>query len=122
MMVYHVHHVMAQDNATATDEPLTDISAEREAIRNALPDGVFVLTYDGGEPGVALVEREKSPPSEYALRGERIVLVEWHGEDDYALSVADGRSTGWELSEELVSMHQTRDEALTAAAELFADG
>lgn len=99
--------------------PHDDIETERDAIRDTLPDDVYILLYHGNEPHVALVQREKSPSTEYPSRGERIVLVEWDGGDSYALSTAVGRSVGWETDEELVVITVTRDEAIDKATELL---
>jgi len=119
---YNVPNAMSENtNANTTDEPLDDITAERDAFRDTLPEGVFILTYHGGEPAVALVERESPPSTEHPVRGEQIVLVEWHTEDDYALSYGYGGATGWELEEELVSTHDSRADAIEAAADLFGE-
>lgn len=97
---------------------MDDSSHERDAIRDEISDTEMnVLTYHGGEPSVALVNRTAS--TEYSTEGETIVLVEWAGED-WALSVAEGRPTGWELVDELVSFHDSRSDAIQAAKRLFA--
>lgn len=101
-----------------TEVPMEDPADERDAIRTELQGtSMNVLTWHGSEPHVALVDRDA--PSEYAIEGETVVLVEWYGEDDYALSVAEGGITGWELTDELVSTHATRTDAIDAAADLF---
>jgi len=110
------------DDAT-DDEPLADYADERQEIHDELPAGIHVLTYYGNEPMVALVSRDRAPSVGSPSAGETVVLVEWHGGDDYALSVAEGARTGttagWELTDELVSMHDTRADAVDAAADLF---
>lgn len=104
----------------ADDTPADEHSAERDAIRSELGGtDVYVLTYYGSEPMVALVERDKAPPTEYPSQGEKVVLVEWHGGKDWALSVAEGASTGWELVSELEEMHDSRSEAIEAAVDIF---
>lgn len=108
-------------------QPKDDITAERDALRNELSNertaghGPHVLTYYGNEEHVAVVDREKSPPTEHTNEGEQIVLIEWHGGDDYALSVAEGTFNGWEMQQELVSFHDKRTEAVRAAADLLKD-
>lgn len=104
--------------------PVDRVAAERGAIREAL-DGtdVHILRYHGGEPSVALVRRESPPSTEYPGRGERVVLVEWHGAEDYALSVAEGDTLpggNWEIVDRFVSCHDSRSEAIEAARELLA--
>jgi len=107
----------------ATEEPLADYGDERQAIRDELPDDIHVLTYYGNEPMVALVQRDRAPSTGDPARDETVVLVEWHDLDDYALSVAEGGLNntvgGWELTDELVSMHDDRADAVDAAAQLF---
>jgi len=105
----------------ADDEPLPDHAAERQAIRDRLAADIRVLTYYGSEPMIALVNRDRAPSTGNPSVGETVVLVEWHGGDDYAVSVAEGDRTGWTLTDELVSEHDTRAEALEAVAGLFAD-
>lgn len=105
----------------ATEEPLADHADERQAIRDQLPRDIHVLTFHGHEPMVALVNRDRAPSTGNASAGEAVVLVEWHGGDDYAVSVAEGDRTGWTLTDELVSEHDTRAEAVEAVAGLFAD-
>jgi hypothetical protein len=109
----------------ATDEPLADHADERQAIRDELPANIHIVTYYGNEPMVALVNRDRAPSVDNPSAGETVVLVEWHGGDDYALSLAEGARTGttagWELTDELVSMHDTRAGAVEAAADLFAE-
>jgi len=114
---------MSETTDDATEEPLADHADERQAIRDQLPRDIHVLTFHGHEPMVALVNRDRAPPTGNPSAGETVVLVEWHGDDDYALSVAEGARTGttagWELADELVSMHDTRADAVEAAAGLF---
>lgn len=121
MLLYHVPHAMVENDANTMDAPLADSESERDEIRSELPDGIFVLTYHGSEPHVALVDRDRAPPTEHPSRGETVVLVEWHGGEDYALSVGKADGTGWELTDELVSTHRSRTSAIEAAAELFDD-
>jgi len=111
----------AEEKLSAAEGPFNTPTAEREAIRDELEEtDIYVLTYHGGESAVALVQREKAPPTEHSMRGETVVLVEWHGADDYAISVGEGNgSSGWELTEELVEMAETREDAIAAAAEQF---
>jgi len=109
----------------ATEEPLADYADERQAIRDELPADIHIVTYYGSEPMVALVNRDRAPSVGDPSAGETVVLVEWHGDDDYALSLAEGARTGttagWELTGELVSMHDTRADAVDAAADLFGE-
>jgi len=109
----------------ATEEPLADYAGERQAIRDELPADIHIVTFYGNEPMVALVNRDRAPSVGNPSAGEMVVLVEWHGGDDYALSLAEGARTGttagWELTDELVSMHDTRADAVDAAADLFAE-
>jgi len=109
----------------ADDEPLADHADERQAIRDELPADIHVVTFYGNEPMVALVNRDRAPSVGSPSAGETVVLVEWHGGDEYALSVAEGARTstaaGWELTDELVSVHDTRADAVEAAADLFAE-
>jgi len=108
-------------------QPKDEIRAERDALRNELSNkrtaghGPHVLTYYGNEELVAVVDREKSPPTEHTNAGEQVVLIEWHGGEDYALSVAKGTFNGWEMQNELVSSHDNRTEAVTATADLLKD-
>jgi len=108
----------------ATEEPLADYADERQAIRDELPADIHIVTFYGNEPMVALVNRDRAPSVGNPTTGETVVLVEWHGGDDYALSVAEGARTGttagWELTDELVSLHGTRADAVEATADLFA--
>ena len=119
---------MAQNTQTdgATEEPLADHADERQAIRDGLPADIHIVTYYGHEPMVALVNRDRAPSVGNPSAGETVVLVEWHGGDDYALSVAEGARTSttanWELTDELVSMHDTRTDAVKAAVDLFTEG
>jgi len=118
---------MAQQSHTddAAEEPLANDDDERQAIRDELPDDIHVVTYIGDDPMLALANRDRAPSVGDPSAGETVVLVEWHGGDDYALSVAEGARTGttagWELTDELVSMHDTRADAVEAAADLFAE-
>jgi hypothetical protein len=109
----------------ATDEPLAVHADERQAIRDELPADIHIVTYYGSEPMVALVNRDRAPSVGDPSAGETVVLVEWHENDDYALSVAEGARTGttagWELTDELVSVHDTRADAVEAAADLFGE-
>lgn len=111
---------MAANDTTADDaQPLSDLSEERDQIFNTLEDtSMNVLVYHGGDPYVALANRET--PSEFPRKGETLVLVEW-SEEDYALSVAEGKGTGtsWDLTEELVEIVDTRSEAIEVAQRLF---
>jgi len=100
-------------------EPLAKPGHEREAIRNELPENIHVLTWVGDEEMVALVKREKPPSTEYPSNGERIVLVEWPMMVDYGLSVAVGQLSGWELTDEVLETHESRSDAINAAAELL---
>jgi len=111
---------------TQTDDgPPADYADERQAIRDELPADIHIVTYYGDEPMVALVNRDRSPSVGDPSAGETVVLVEWHGNDDYALSLAEGARTGttagWELTDDLVSMHDTRADAVDAAAGLLAE-
>jgi len=112
------------DDAT-DDEPLPVHADERQAIRDELPADIHIVTFYGNEPMVALVNRDRAASVGDPHAGETVVLVEWHGDDDYALSVAEGARTGttagWALTDELVSMHDTRAGAVGAAADLFGE-
>lgn len=105
--------------------PRPNPSDERDVIRELLSErringrGLHVLTWYGGEPMVALVNREQSPSTEYPSAGEQIVLIEWHEGEDYAVSLAEGDGTGWEMKQELISIVKTREEAIEEAAEVL---
>ena len=111
---------MTNKATTADDaQPLNDLSEERDQIFQSLKGtSMNILVYHGGDPYVALANRET--PTEYPQEGETLVLVEW-GEEDYALSVAEGKEGGvsWDLTEELVEIVDTRDEAIEVAQRLF---
>ena len=113
---------MSQNDTTTDDgtEPHETISDEIDAIHSELEgEDMNVLVYYGSEPAVALANRET--PTEYPQTDEILVLVEWHSEEDYALSVARASGTGmqWELIDELVEIVDTRSEAIDVAARLF---
>jgi hypothetical protein len=113
---------MPRQTDDATDnEPLANYADERQAIYDELPAGIHIVTYFGNEPVVVLVNRDRAPSMGDPSAGETVVLVEWHGGDDYALSLAEGERIGWELTDELVSMHDTRPGAVEAATDLFAE-
>lgn len=98
-------------------EPCSDMSDEREQIYSALEnEQMSVLRYYGGEPMVALVNRDA--PTDNSLDGELVILVEWN-QDDYALTLARGNGMNWELEDELVSIYDDRDSALDGAKKLF---
>lgn len=111
---------------TANDGPLPDRADERGAIREEL-DGtdLYVLRYYGNQNSVFLVERDRAPPTEFAIKDEPIVAIDWEHGEDYALSVFRGGSTSgqsaWEIVEEMTDFVDTRTEAVETAAELIAE-
>jgi len=111
---------------TATDEPLADRADERDAIRDEL-DGtdLYVLRYYGNENSVFLVERDRAPPTEFAIEDEPIIAIDWEYGEDYALWVFRGGSTNgqstWEVVEETAEIADTRTEAVETAAKLIAE-
>lgn len=115
---------MTDQNTTEGDrqEPHANISDEIDAIYSELEgEDLHVLVYYGSDPAVALAKRDRAPPTEYPMVDEILVLVEWHSEEDYAVSVARASGSGmqWELIDELVEIVDTRSEALDVAARLF---
>lgn len=100
------------------DEPLAETDDERQAIRDELEGTrVNILTWNGGEPAVVLVDREA--PTEYPNEGEQLVLIDWDPESGYAISLAEGETVGWELTDELVETTDTRERAAELAVEQF---
>jgi hypothetical protein len=116
---------MTEQN-TNTDGPLADRADERDAIRDEL-DGtdLYVLRYSGNTNSVFLVERDRAPPTEYAIEDEPIVAIDWERGEDYALLIFRGGSTSgqsaWEIVEEMTDFVNTRTEAVETAAELLAE-
>jgi hypothetical protein len=115
---------MAREIDATTDAPHADAATERDLIREVIADtDIHCLLWHGDEQHVALVQRDKAPSTEYPMRDERVVLVEW-AEEDWALSVAvaSGIGTQWEMEQELAEISEDRERIPDIAAELFAGG
>jgi len=98
-----------------TERPMNDPSDERQAIRDRLPSNLYVLQWHGSEPFVAVAKRDSTPQTEHPGQGETIALIEWHGGEDHAVSLAEGELTGWQLTDAPIEDHLTRSEAVCAA-------
>ncbi|OYR71581.1 hypothetical protein [Halorubrum ezzemoulense] len=103
-----------------TSEPISNIEDERQAIRDALPADLWVLSWHGGERYAAVAERDEKPSTEHPHDGEQQVLIDWSGgEWTLSLAEADGNRT-W-TTDQGVSTHDTRADAIDAAEQLLAD-
>lgn len=111
------------DGGEPEGEPRSSPSDEREAIREELDgEDIHVLTYHGGQPSLALVQREKRPSTEFTLDSETVIILDWVDGEDYAISVAEGDGSTWEMTDEVVETHDTREDAIQAAKGLFSGG
>jgi len=116
----------ATDGGRPVHEPLADRADERQAIRDKLEGtDLYILRYHGNTNSVFLVERDRAPPTEYAIEDEPIVAIDWEFDDDYALSVfRGGAGSGqrqWEAVDEMTEFVNTRSGAVESAAELLAE-
>jgi len=118
----------ADDGDTATSEPRTEPGKERDEIREiAGEQGLYTLVFYGSEPWIALVDREKAPPTSHARPNEQIAVIEWASEKpgypDAGWGVcvvsAEDRSTNpqWELPEQLDVTFDNRADAVEFASE-----
>lgn len=99
--------------------PMDDPSDERQAIRDQLPSDIYVLLWRGNEPFVAVAKRDSTPQTEHPGQGETIALIEWHGGEDHAVSLAEGEMTGWQLTDAPAETGLTRTGAVCAAERLL---
>ena len=122
---------MARETATA--EPRTEREKERDEIREIARDqGLHTLVFYGSEPWIALVDREKSPPTSHAQPNEQIAVIEWasdkigYPDSGWAVSIttAGNRATNpdWELPEQQDSFFDSREEAVEFASEQIDSG
>jgi len=118
---------MTEENSTKSVTPHANYSDERDAIRNlSTENGLHSLVFYGSEPWIALVNRDKAPPTGHALPNERIAIVEWAADEPgypvggWAVSIttAGDRHTNpdWELPEGADESFEDRKSAVEYAA------